>query len=55
MNIISENNNDIDLTNILLDANHVHNFNTHTVTKFRPIDLINILNPNLIPLIFYNH
>ena len=30
-----------DLLNILLDAKYVHNFNTHSVTKFRPVDLIN--------------
>ena len=41
LNDVSENINEIDLPNILLDANHTHNYNTHTVTKYRPIDLIN--------------
>ena len=40
---MSENINELDLPNILLDANHTHNYNTHTVTKYRPIDLINPL------------
>ena len=33
--------NEIDLNNILIDANHSHNCNIHTVTKFIRVELIN--------------
>lgn len=41
LNIISENEKELDLTNILLDANKIHNYNVHTITRYRPVDLIN--------------
>ena len=32
---------EFNLLTVLVDANHVHNYNEHSVTKFRPVDLIN--------------
>jgi len=44
---ISSEPNKANLLNILLDANHVHNFNIHSVTKFRPMGLINNTNEEI--------
>ena len=47
LNVLSENDKELDLNNILLDANYIHNYNVHTVTKYRPIDLINNTDINI--------
>ena len=47
LNVLSENDKELDLNNILLDANYIHNYNVHTVTKYRPIDLINNIDINI--------
>ena len=41
---IANEQNETDLLNVLIDANHIHNYNTHSVTKYRPVDLINNTN-----------
>lgn len=41
LNTISDDAKEIDLNNILLDTNHVNNYNIYTVTKFSLCELIN--------------
>ena len=47
-------NKDINLTNILLDSNHIHNYNVHSITKFKPVDLISNTNEEIYKTVIDN-
>ena len=37
----------LDLIDILLDSNKIYNYNIHTITRYRPVDLINNTDNNI--------
>ena len=45
---------DINLTNLLLDFNHIHNYNVHNITKFKPVDLISNTNEDIYKTVIDN-
>ena len=54
INKILENKNNTDLRDILLEANNIHNNNTHTITKFKPIDLIHNTDESIYNIVIEN-
>ena len=39
---------------MLIDTNHIHNYNTHLVAKYRPVDLINNTNEEVFKEVIAN-
>jgi uncharacterized protein (UPF0210 family) len=54
LNKILKNTNDNDLNDILLEADNIYNSNTHTITKYKLIDLIHNTDKSIYNIVIEN-
>lgn len=53
-NIILENGDENNLKNILLEANNIYSNNIHSITKFKPFELISNTDESICKLVYDN-